>query len=66
MSEKKCEKDNPMNELNELLQESPMIMIMGLKSCIQKIEELEKKVLVLEKDSFEMKTQLKYHPDFKK
>lgn len=60
------EKEECTNEVNELLKESPMIMIMGLKACMIKIEELEKKVQILEKDNFEIKTMLKYHPDFKK
>ncbi len=63
------EKEEAMNEINELVnfvKESPTIMIMGLKTCMVKIEELEKKVQILEKDNFEIKTMLKYHPDFKK
>lgn len=66
MSEKKCEKEESMDEISNLLKESPMIMVMGLRACMHKIEELEKQVQILEKDNFEIKTQLKYHPDFKK
>ncbi len=66
MSDGKSDKEEAADAIKELIEQSPLIMMMGLKASMQKIQEMEEKIETLEKDVFELKTILKYHPEFKK